>query len=296
MDSFFNFIKEFPFLKIEATGNDYIYFDFTTKNFHPNIINTQTIPLICDRRYGIGSDGIVVIANGKEYVRMYMWNSDGSYSKMCGNALRSIAFYWYKKTNQKEFFVETEVGIHQAIILKDSGYRGNVKIQMGMPKFEPVEIPFKGSERSNQVYQFYDPNILPYRGYVVSMGNPHCVFIVDDPDKISLEVIGPKIENHFLFPERTNVEFIKINSDGSIYQRTWERGAGETLACGSGACAVHVVSVLEKKLPTKNTIHLRGGDVILEWDRDVWLTGNVSMLYLGSLTDDLFKNLFNINL
>ncbi|GIX42155.1 MAG: diaminopimelate epimerase [Leptospiraceae bacterium] len=296
MNSFPDFLDMYsmPFIKMEGIGNDYIYFDFTDRSFESKNINTNVIPIICNRRYGIGSDGIVIIANNKEQdnIKMYMWNSDGSYSKICGNALRCVAYYWYKKKNIKEFYIESGAFLHKATIIEDKGASGVVKIQMGYPIFEKEEIPFYGNKKSQSLYIFYEPEIFPYVGYVVSMGNPHCVFFVDDPDSIEIEVVGSKIENHPLFPERTNVEFIKINPDKTIYQRTWERGSGETLACGSGACASHIVGVLEKALPKKNIIHLKGGDLIIEWEEQIWMTGNATLIYSGNLIKDLGEKLF----
>jgi diaminopimelate epimerase len=288
------FNEAIPFIKMHGIGNDYIYFDFTEFSFDKSIINPSSLQELCNRRYGIGSDGLVVISKSdKADIKMNMWNADGSYSKMCGNALRCIGYYWYKKTSKKEFFIESETGVHLTKIIDDKDIVGIVKVQMGKPIFEKEKIPYKGNIKSNLLYEFYDASILPYKGFVVSMGNPHCIFIMDDVENIEIEKIGPKIENHSLFPERTNVEFIKILQDGSIYQRTWERGSGETLACGSGACAVHIVGVLEKNLPKKNIIHLKGGDLEIEWNEEIWMTGSTSIIYKGFLTKQIYQKIFN---
>ncbi len=293
MNPIYSIFYDKKFFKMEGAGNDYIYIDFTENDFSLSKIKTEKIPLLCNRRYGIGSDGLVIL--GRSYtadVKMYMWNSDGSYSHICGNALRCIGFYWYKKTGKKEFLIESGAGIHRSNIIEDNFDWGKVKVEMGNPIFDKIKIPFLGNEKSNELYKFKDPSILKEEGYVVSMGNPHCVFFAEEPDNIPIEDIGPKIEHHRLFPERTNVEFVKINSDGSIYQRTWERGSGETLACGSGACAVHVVSVLEKNTNKKNLIHLKGGTLEIEWNEQLWMTGNANFVYWGALTNSRFINLF----
>ncbi len=293
MNQIYSIFYDKKFFKLEGAGNDYIYIDFTENDFSISNIKTEKIPLLCNRRYGIGSDGLVIMGRSNTAdVKMYMWNSDGSYSHICGNALRCIGFYWYKKTGKNEFLIESGAGIHRTFVLEDNFDWGRVKVEMGTPVFDKIKIPFLGNEKSNELYKFKDISIFKEEGYVVSMGNPHCVFFVEDPDNIPIEEVGPKIEHHMLFPERTNVEFVKINSDGSIYQRTWERGSGETLACGSGACAVHVVSVLEKNTNKKNLIHLKGGTLEIEWNENLWMTGNANFVYWGYLTNSMYNNLF----
>lgn len=288
-------MNSIKFYKMEGIGNDYIYFDFTDSFFDINQINEKEIPKICDRRFGIGGDGIVIMTSSeKAEIKMLMWNNDGSYSKICGNALRCVSYYWYKKIKNKNFFVETDAGIHSIKILEDNFPTGIVKVNMGSPIFEKEKIPYIGNSE-NPVVEFYDPNILPYKGIALSMGNPHCVFFVEDLD-IPIDSIGPKIENHRLFPEKTNVEFVKINSDLTLQQITWERGSGETLACGSGACAVLVASVIAKNMPTKNIIHLKGGDLEIEWDKNtnqIYMTGEATFVFEGTLIKNfkLFKNI-----
>lgn len=279
------------FFKMEATGNDYIYFDFLDLEFHPSRVNEKVIPLICDRRFGVGADGIVVIAKSDiALAKMWMWNSDGSYSKICGNALRSVGLYLFKKYHQKDFLVESGVGIHQIQILNDFDTFGIIKVDMGEPILDVEKIPYKSTMNQEQ-NRFYDPTLIDKEGIVVSMGNPHCVFFVEDAKTIPLKEIGPKIEHHSSFPERTNVEFVEILEDKTLYQRTWERGSGETLACGSGACAVLVASVIEKGLPRKNTIHLDGGDLEIEWNENtnhIYMTGKAKFVYKGELMRDFF--------
>ncbi|MFN3604126.1 MAG: diaminopimelate epimerase [Leptonema sp. (in: bacteria)] len=289
--------RSLEFFKMEGIGNDYIYFDFTNIFFSRENICKEEIPKLCDRRFGVGGDGVVVLTKSdRAEIKMLMWNSDGSESKICGNALRCVSYYWYRKENKNQFYIETEAGIHKSEILKDTYPDGLIKVNMGQPIFDKNLIPYLGDSFTENVYRFYDESILPYEGIVLSMGNPHCVFFVDSFDKIPIHKVGSLIENHRLFPQRTNVEFVKINPDSTLQQITWERGSGETLACGSGACAVLVASVLTKKLPTKNEIHLKGGILEIEWDQkenQVYMIGKASFVYKGELIKkfQLFDNL-----
>ncbi len=275
-----------PFYKMEGIGNDYIYFDFSEQYFSREDINELEIPYICNRRTGVGSDGIVVMSKTDTAdIKMLMWNSDGSTSDVCGNALRCVGFYWYKKTQKKDFFIESGAGKHHCIILNDYGYSGLIQISMNQPIFEAEKIPYKGSSKISDISIFENTD-FPYRGYVLSMGNPHCIFFVEDPDNINIEKWGPYIENHPMFPERTNIEFVSIKEDGTMYQRTWERGSGETLACGSGACAVLVASVMVMNLPRKNKIHLKGGDLELEWSEQIYMKGLASFVFYGFINEN----------
>ncbi len=287
-------IKEF--YKMEGIGNDYIYLDLTEQEISKDELDVDNIKKICDRRFGVGGDGLVIITKSKNAdVKMLMWNNDGSYSKICGNALRCVAYYWYKKTDLKKFYIESGVEIHLAEILKEEYPTAYVKINMGRPIFDKTQIPYLGDSKKENVYIFYDSSILPYEGIVLSMGNPHCIFFVDQIENISVERYGSLIENHKLFPDKTNVEFVVINSDHTLTQLTWERGSGETLACGSGACAVLVASVLTKNLPKKNIVHLKGGDLEIEWnqsDDQIYMSGNATFVFEGQLLQNfsLFKN------
>lgn len=276
---------------MEGAGNDYVYLDCLSSS--PPQLTGQQIARISHRHFGVGSDGLVMILpSSKADVRMRMWNSDGSESAMCGNALRCVALYAGKQMRKDTLRIETLSGIHPARILSDSSSIGGrmVEVSIGRPRLEPAEIPFLPGEVGFHGGALVDvglgtiPGMGEVKATLVSMGNPHCVIFVQEPDEIDIELSGPALENHPAFPEKTNVEFVSILADGSLKQRTWERGSGETLACGSGVCAVLVASSLARNLPRKNTIHVRGGDLVAEWTDEVILTGPARIVYQGQIT------------
>ena len=277
-------MKEIQFTKMEGAGNDYVYLD-GLDSAAPELNQAQRAQL-ADRHFGVGSDGVIILApSSVAAVKMLMWNSDGTSSAMCGNALRCVAFLTAEKNNQTEFLVESETGVHKARILKNQGESGYVEINMGGPRFQASEIPLepqkltpKASATDAFINQaLHVEGLGEFRATFVSMGNPHCVIFVPDADALNLEQIGPQLEHHPAFPERMNIEFVTKKLDGSLYQRTHERGSGETLACGSGACAVLVASVLAENGPGKNRIQLRGGELELEWTGSISEPGEVIM-------------------
>lgn len=281
------------FFKMEGAGNDYVYVDLRENAKEILQLNAELLPRLCDRRYGIGGDGLVIIGpSDRAAGRMWMWNADGSASAMCGNALRCVSLYLSADARKKDLIVESGVGLHRAeIISRDENVMsGSVRLDMGRPLFEAHIIPF--SRESKDVpdrpvrYQHGLKGLD--EGHVLSMGNPHCVFFVDDPDTVDIESIGPRIENDPAFPERTNVEFVSIKADGSLYQRTWERGSGETLACGSGACAALVAAASAGLSGRTNTVHLRGGDLFIEWNETVHMTGPARLVFRGQLDEREF--------
>lgn len=281
------------FFKMEGAGNDYVYVDLRESAKKIRQLKIELLPRLCDRRYGIGGDGLVLIGpSDRAAGRMWMWNADGSASAMCGNALRCVSLYLSADGRKKELTVESGVGSHRAeIISRDEILlSGSVRLDMGQPLFEASVIPFISD--SKDVYG----HPVRYRhelkglgeGYVLSMGNPHCVIFVDDPDTVDIESIGPRIENDPAFPERTNVEFVSIREDGTLFQRTWERGSGETLACGSGACAALVAAASAGLSDRTNTVHLRGGDLFIEWNKTVHMTGPARLVFRGQLDEREF--------
>ncbi len=279
------------FFKMEGAGNDYIYLDVRQNPHMIQTLNTDVIPRLCDRRYGVGGDGLVLIAPSRKAAgRMWMWNADGSSSDMCGNALRCVSLYLGADLDQKELLVESGAGLHRAEVVavdRSSRLSGRVRLDMGSPVFEAERIPFAGQGQDMGQRPLRFPHGLSgmEQGHVLSMGNPHCVIFVDDPDSLNLSEIGPALEGHPAFPERTNVEFVTIRPDGSLYQRTWERGSGETLACGSGACAALVAAASDQKSPRTNTVHLRGGDLLIEWNTTVHMTGPARFVFAGQLDE-----------
>lgn len=294
------------FFKMEGAGNDYVYLDLRESNLDPSGLDASILPALCDRRYGIGADGIVLIAPSSRgaAARMWMWNADGSSSDMCGNALRCVALY-VSRDHQLDtsFLIESGAGLHAVQILAGSNSRsGRVRIDMGAPVFEAERIPYRGESREVPVRFRAEAVDLDLRemgaqsdAWVLSMGNPHCVLFVKNPDSVDVQRFGRILEHHASFPERTNVEFVSVREDGTLYQRTWERGSGETLACGSGACAVLVASVLSERGPRRNTVHLRGGDLEVEWtDSSVWMEGPARFVFNGEIDPEIF-NLFPLS-
>ncbi|MDH5654465.1 MAG: diaminopimelate epimerase [Spirochaetia bacterium] len=294
-------MSEINFIKMAGTGNDYVYIDCLDQA-QPDF-SVHDIINLSNRRTGIGSDGLVLITpSNRGIAKMKMWNSDGSPSGMCGNALRCIGFFIFKKFGEKEFLLESDSGVHETKILKVlNDFEALVEVGIGKPLLEAEQIPFlpeKSYEKGNRQGPFISIPVLSDQdkkqewsgipdlfGTLVSMGNPHCVIFVENSRHFPVNEIGPWIERHPSFPERTNVEFVTIEEDGTFFQRTFERGSGETEACGSGACAVLVASVLEKKGPLKNQIQLLGGTLEVEWDRSkdiVFLRGAAKETFKGS--------------
>jgi diaminopimelate epimerase len=272
------------FTKMHGAGNDYVYINC----FEESVDNPKDLAVkLSDRNFGIGSDGLILIKPGdKAPIKMDMYNSDGSWSEMCGNGLRCVAKYVYDRgmIENEEFAIETGAGILKVHVFPKNGLVESVEINMGEPILKAKDIPINGFSDTviNQKIDVLDKTFF-FTG--VSMGNPHCVIFLDseDVDSFDLQKYGPIIENHSLFPNRVNVEFVKVISPKEVIQRTWERGSGETLACGTGASAVQVAGVLNNK--TENTIlnHLRGGDLYLRWDdnKNVYLKGPAVSVFDG---------------
>lgn len=274
--------NQIPFIKMEGAANDYVFFDLReTSAALAAPFSPAEIRAISDRRTGVGGDGVVVIApSERALARMVMFNADGSSSAMCGNALRCIALHVHEQTGASEFTLESSVGLHRARVLaRDPAW---IEIEMPAPRFAAADIPFDPARAGAAPAQPAGPHgamldapiraSLPdgereVRAALVSMGNPHCVLFVDDADNADFEQLGPALETHPAFPERANIEFVSVDrASGGLYQRTYERGSGETLACGSGACAVHVAAALTGRSGAVSRIRLRGGTLELEWD------------------------------
>ncbi len=282
------------FTKMEGTGNDYIYVDALDAPEPPRF-SAETIAALSHRRFGIGSDGLVILAPSEQAdARMIMFNADGSSSAMCGNALRCITYLMARRhgntDHRREFTLESGAGLHRAAVLEMNGVTGIAEVDMGAPVFAAAKIPFEPAKLTSGTtadastpgtpfvdLPFHLPGFGDFRATMLSMGNPHCVIFTEDADAVPLEEIGPVLESHPAFPERVNVEFVSPDADGGLYQRTFERGSGETLACGSGACAVQVAAVLTNRGGEKNRIRLRGGSLELEWSGGTDNPGNVIM-------------------
>lgn len=272
------------FAKMHGAGNDYVYVNcFEETIAEPAALARQ----VSNRNFGIGSDGLILIMPSEVAdVRMRMFNSDGSESEMCGNGIRCVAKYAYdhglvKKT---EITAETGAGILTLQLFpNDRDLVERVRVNMGKPRLTRGQIPMTGPADEQVVNVELQILDRIFRITCVSMGNPHCVIFVDDAVAFPVDKYGPVIENHALFPRRTNVEFVQVLSPTEVRQRTWERGAGETLACGTGASAVAVAGVLTGRTGRAILNHLSGGDLEMEWAEDgsVYMTGPAVQVFEG---------------
>ena len=275
------------FTKMHGTGNDYIY----VNGFVENIENPVEFAIkYSDRHKGIGSDGLVMIMPSDSCdFRMRMFNADGSESEMCGNASRCIGKYVYDKglTTKTSVTLETLAGVKVLeLVIDDNNQVKTVTVDMGEPILDGKTIPTIFDEEKIIDKKVSFNNGLEYNITAVSMGNPHAVIYQNDIANLNLPVIGPVIENAPVFPRRTNTEFIEVVSDNYIKMRVWERGSGETLACGTGACAAVVAGVLNGKNIRKTTVELLGGELTIEWkesDNHVYLTGGATTVFEGEI-------------
>ncbi len=273
------------FTKMHGLGNDYIYIN----GFEEIVADPGELAIkVSDRHFGIGSDGIVLIMPSDSCdFRMRMFNNDGSEAEMCGNASRCVAKYVYDfgLTDKEEITLETLAGVKILKMQIIDGKVDTVTVNMGAPIIKAADIPVISAK--DQVID--EPLVIEgieYRITCVSMGNPHCISYIDDVRAFNLETIGPKIENHEIFPKRINAEFAKVVDRKNIDMRVWERGSGETLACGTGACATLVASVLNDYTDRKATLHLLGGDLEIEWnetDNNVYMTGPATTVFQGEI-------------
>ncbi len=275
------------FTKMHGLGNDYVYINCFQEHLD-GVDIPELARAMSDRHRGIGSDGLILILPSEQAdVCMRMFNSDGSESEMCGNGIRCVAKYAYDHglVNKQEITAETGAGILTLqLFTNTSGKVNRVRVNMGQPRLTRSQIPMTGQAEEQVINQ--ELKILDRTFHItcVSMGNPHCIIYVDNVDEFPLEKYGPVIENHPLFPNRTNVEFVEIVSAGEVKQRTWERGAGETLACGTGASAVAVAGVLTGHTDRTILNHLLGGDLELEWTKEgsVFMTGPAVQVFEGT--------------
>ncbi|MEI6703296.1 MAG: diaminopimelate epimerase [Deltaproteobacteria bacterium] len=274
------------FTKMQGAGNDYVYIDC----FKETVANPQqTAIAVSNRNFGIGSDGLILIMPSEVAdVRMRMFNSDGSESEMCGNGIRCVAKYAYDHgiVQSAEISVETGAGVLTLQLFPGAdGTIEKVRVNMGSPRLARAEIPMTGEVAPKVVSETLTVLDRTFEITCVSMGNPHCIIYVDDIENFPVTTYGPLIENHPLFPRRTNVEFIQIVSRSEVRQRTWERGAGETLACGTGASAVCVAGVLNDVTDRRILNHLAGGDLELEWSEEgaVFMTGPAVEVFSGDI-------------
>ncbi|HEX2477464.1 MAG TPA: diaminopimelate epimerase [Lacipirellulaceae bacterium] len=277
------------FTKMHGAGNDYIYVDCFAEPVPRDI--PELARRISQRRFGVGADGLILICPSERAdAEMRMFNADGSAAEMCGNGIRCVAKYVYDHGLRRRDRLQIEsAGRVFTLELKIArGVVDRVRVDMGQPILIPEQIPTKLRAASGPDQPLVDAPLTvggrELRVTCVSMGNPHCVVFVDQPSDELVLGIGPQLEVSPQFPNRTNVEFAKVITGREIEQRTWERGSGETLACGTGACAVCVAGVLTGRTGREVTIHLRGGDLDIEWreaDNHVYMTGPAVEVFSG---------------
>lgn len=271
------------FIKMQGCGNDYVYMNCT----EDEIINAAELAVkISDRHFGVGSDGLILIkSSDKADFFMDMYNNDGSRGKMCGNGIRCVAKYVYDYglTDKEQLKIETLSGIRTLELMIEDAKVSSVTVDMGFPVLTPERIPVV-SDKDRIVNE---PVVIGEKEYnitCISMGNPHVVIFVKDTDAFPVETIGPLFENNLLFPERVNTEFVQVVDRNHIKMRVWERGSGETLACGTGACASAVACILNELTEDEVRVSLLGGDLNIRYDRDnnkVYMTGPAVTVFEG---------------
>lgn len=274
------------FTKMHGIGNDYVYVNCLEET----VENPEAVArFVSDRHFGIGSDGLILIKPSKTGdFQMDMYNADGSSSQMCGNGIRCVAKYVYDYglTDKTEVDIETKAGMKHIVLTVEHEKAVKARVDMGEPILEPAKIPVTG-EGERMVNQPILVDGEEYRMTCVSMGNPHAVVFMEEPVKdLELEKIGPKFEFHERFPERVNTEFMNVLDRRTMDMRVWERGSGETLACGTGTCAAVVAAVLNGLTERKVLVHLLGGDLEIFWDEKdnhVYMTGAAETVFEGEI-------------
>jgi len=276
------------FTKMHGCGNDYIYINGFTEQI-PQEQKPELVKKLSDRHFGIGGDGVIFInPSERADFEMEMYNADGSRAQMCGNGIRCVAKYVYDNHMTDSLHISIEsCGVikYLDLTLGEDNQVSVVKVNMGAPILEVAQIPVL-SDNEQVVDETIEVNGETYRMTCVSMGNPHAVVFVDDVAGLDLEKIGPFFEHHTRFPERTNTEFVKILDRGHVEMRVWERGTGETLACGTGSCATTVACVINGLTNEQVAVKLLGGELLCEWDRSanlVYMTGPAVSVFNGEI-------------
>ncbi|MEJ2519718.1 MAG: diaminopimelate epimerase [Desulfuromonadales bacterium] len=272
------------FVKMHGAGNDYVYVDC----FRQTVEDPESLAReISDRHFGVGGDGLILIEPSKQAdVKMRIFNADGSEAEMCGNGVRCVAKYAFDHglVDRTEIAIETGAGILPLTMYpNDREQIDKVRVNMGKPRLTRADLPMVGPAGDRVIDMDLDVLDSTFSVTCVSMGNPHCVIFVDDLEAFPVQRYGTAIEHHALFPRRINVEFVAVIGPDEVQQRTWERGAGETLACGTGAAAVTVAGVLTGRTRGRLLNHLAGGDLDMDWDgqNDVFMTGPAAEVFSG---------------
>ncbi|NLW12754.1 MAG: diaminopimelate epimerase, partial [Clostridiaceae bacterium] len=282
------------FTKMHGIGNDYIYVytaEFSEEG-EPDWCSDQDAVgaiamLLSDRHFGIGSDGLVLMRPSTEAdIMMDMYNSDGSRGLMCGNAIRCVARYVYERghVRKTDMTIETLSGLKTLELSLSEGQVSSVTVDMGKPEFSPTAIPVNW-QKEKMINEEISVAGRIWQATAVSMGNPHAVVFVDDPEALELEKLGPDFENHSLFPQRINTEFVQVLGPGHLRMRVWERGSGETMACGTGSCASLAAAYVNGICEREAVVTLNGGDLHIRWHEmndHIYMTGPASFVFEGS--------------
>lgn len=277
------------FQKMHGTLNDFVVFADRDNRI---VLSTSEVARLCDRRSGIGADGVIIVRpSAVAHFFMDYYNADGSVAEMCGNGIRCLAKYVYDNGlfKEKDQHIETRAGIKTVSVnVGVEGLVESVEVAMGTPTFDPDKIPVLVSDQQVPVLDYpLDVQSRIFRCSFVSMGNPHCVIFLDEDIEPLPSVYGPAIENHTLFPQKTNVEFVRVVSSSRLSMRVWERGSGETFSCGTGACAAAVMGIVQNLVGTPVAIDVLGGTLIIRWDdpnSTVMMSGPAKLVYEGIIT------------
>ena len=277
------------FIKMHGLGNDFIMVEDLKEKLSEQSLSKLAVEL-CDRKFGIGADGLVLILTStKADIRMRIFNPDGSEPEMCGNAIRCFGKLAWEEglVTKTDITVETLAGIIKPQLTLKGDDIEAIRVDMGEPILKREKIPMSGTGTSPVIGEEIIINSgQGFKFTAVSMGNPHCIIFVDDVEDIPLIQWGPELEKHNLFPRKTNVEFVQVLTPEHVKMRVWERGAGETLACGTGACATAVASILNDKTGRKVKVSLARGDLDIEWSKDnnrVYMTGPATKVFTGQV-------------
>lgn len=276
--------NNFPFVKMQGAGNDFVIVEMSTGLADVDL--HKLAEKLCNRNFGIGADGLMIVHPSEiADFRMQIINSDGSEPEMCGNGIRCFAKYVYLsgKTEKTALEIETLAGIIRPQIVEKNGQM-QVKVDMGEPILKPELVPVSGFEGDMVLNQPLEVEDTTFNITTVSMGNPHCIIYVDSFENLNFEYWGPKLEAYTqAFPKKINVEFVKVEDENNLHVKVWERGAGPTLACGTGACAVLTSSVLNNKASKKANVHLPGGTLEIEWleNNRIFMTGPAEVSFTG---------------
>ena len=275
------------FTKMQGCGNDYVYIDGSTQKI-PQEEKPDFVRKMSDRHFGIGGDGVIFINPSQEAdFEMEMYNADGSRAQMCGNGIRCVAKFVYDRhlTDQTEITVVSAGSVKRLKLYVTDGHVERVRVNMGRPILKAAEIPVLSDEEQVLDWPVFVAD-RQWRMSCVSMGNPHAVVLAEDVASLPLTEIGPKFENHPMFPERVNTEFIRVIDRSTLELRVWERGSGETLACGTGCCAAVAACVLDGLTERSVTVHVLGGELQIEWDEntgEIFMTGPAETVFEGQV-------------